>query len=84
MFRRPSELFEWRRSPALSSTGVRPAELSEQRVVLHVPGTDLDHVGDFEHWLGSRTSISSVTIGSPVSSLAGRDAQAFLAKPWKA
>ena len=42
------------------------ADLGEQRVVLHVARTDLDHVGDLEHRSRSRTSISSVTIGRPV------------------
>ena len=39
-------------SPRLSSTGQpRAPDLRQQRVVLHVAGADLDHVGDLEHLL---------------------------------
>ena len=41
------QLVERRREPAFQQHGaIGPAELGQQRVVLHVPGADLDHVGD--------------------------------------
>ena len=51
---------------------VRSADLGEQEEVLHVARADLDHVAVSTTASTWRGSISSVTIGSPVSSRASR------------
>ena len=46
------QLLERARQPALEQRRpARPADLGEQRVVLHVARADLEHVGDLEHRL---------------------------------
>ena len=83
VLRRHQQLLERRGQAALDQRGLAgAADLAQQRVVLHVAGADLDHVGHLEHRLEvARVHQLGDDRQAGLLARLGEQAQALLAQP---